>query len=190
MSKKFLLALTVLGLMSLAGSASAQYCGGSIMYNNDLSGNGRGWNTSCCPDGYRVQGIACSDLPPDQDLMDGCSAVCRSIEKGNIMQPANDFQRTPTVYQCEKQEVLAGIMCKDVNFTGKGDDDVSDGCTAVCQKPNNSNLRQVYNGDIGGTNRDPNQLTVYLPTRVVGIACKDLAKGSSDRADSCTIITK
>jgi hypothetical protein len=88
MVKKFLSALTVLTLVSVAGQAQAQYCGGSIMHNNDLSGNGRGWNTSCCPEGYRVQGIACADLPPGQDLMDGCSAVCRSIEKGNIMQPA------------------------------------------------------------------------------------------------------
>lgn len=188
--KKLLTVMAAALLLMVASSAQAQYCGGNLVPNNDLGGNNRGWNVSCCPAGYRVQGVACADLPPDQDLLDGCSAVCRSIAKGNIMQPAYDFQRTPTVYQCDKTEVLAGIMCKDRNFEGKGDDDVSDGCTAVCQKPNTSNLRTVYSGDIAGTNRDPNQITVMLPTRVVGIACKDVNKGSSDRADSCTIITQ
>jgi len=186
--KKFLATMAIMATFMVSSLVQAQsYCGGNIVFNSDLSSNNRSWNTTCCPDGYRVQGIACSDLP-NQDLGDGCSAVCRSISKGNRMIANSDNQRTPDVKECNNSEVLAGIMCKDMAKNSKGDDDVSDGCTAVCQKPGSTNLRVVHKDDIAGNPREQNQTTVLLPKRVVGIACKDVQKGTSDRLDGCTII--
>lgn len=191
MLKKSIVVLATLSLISLAGNVLAQSaCGGTMMANNDLSSNGRPWGISCCPDGYRVQGIACSDLPPDQDLADGCSAVCRSISKGNIMMPANDFQRQPDPVMCPKQDVMAGIVCKDMNHNSKGDDDVTDSCTPVCQHPGSTALTVMSKGDLNNNGREANQMTVMLPQRVVGIACKDINKGTSDRLDSCSPIVK
>jgi len=192
MAKYTFICLATLASLLIASVSYAQYCGGNIQYSSDLTGNSRPWNVSCCPTGYRVQGIACADLPPKQDFGDGCSAICRSISKGNIMQPANDFQRHPALYQCDKTEVLAGIVCRDSTGHGGGSQsDVADSCTAVCQKPGSKNLRVVYNNDFNTNAKSAqNRVVTYLPTRVVGIACKDQDKGTSDRLDGCTIITK
>ncbi len=187
--KQFLIVMSILASSVIASHAQAQsFCGGTVVFSGDLASNNRAWNTTCCPDGYRVQGIACADLPPDQDLADGCSAVCRSIAKGNRMIVSNDFQRTPEAIECNNSEVFAGVVCKDMSKNSKGDDDVSDSCTAVCQKPGSDRLRVVSKFDIDGNPRQPMQSTVSLPRRVVGIACKDIQKGSSDRLDGCTII--
>lgn len=185
MFKKTVNAALALALVSFAGAAQAQSCGGTMMPNDDLN-SGR-YNYSCCPSGYRVQGIACADLP-GQDLSDGCSAVCRSISKGNDMMPSNDFQRMPEPVTCPKASVFAGLWCKDVNKSGKGDDDVADGCSAICQDASSGAITKMSKGDIDGTNRPSKDLMVRLPQRVVGIACAEVDKGSSDRMDGCTIM--
>lgn len=189
--KHMLVGLFVMSILLITGFAQAEsFCGGTPMFNADISGNKRPWTVSCCPDGYRVQGIACADLPPAQDLADGCSVVCRSIQKGNLMKVIGDFQRQPEQMVCHKTEVMAGIMCKDMAKHSKGDDDVADSCTAVCQKPGSNTLRTIPRGDIDGNPREQQVYTTLLPQRVVGLACKDVDKGTSDRMDGCTPIVK
>lgn len=162
-------------------------CGGIIQYNNDCANSGREYHISCCPDGYRVQGVAYTDIK-DQDHVDAVSAVCRSISKGNDTMP-QDFSRTPKKYVCEKQEVLAGIYSKDVQVQGGDKRDTLDGVTAFCQKPGSNALRKIDNHDISG-GREGREQTILLPKRVVGIAYKEHDRGSSDRADCVTIVTK
>lgn len=192
MSKKIRsIIFSLLGL-AYAGSAYAQsYCGGQLVYSQDCASNGRDYAVSCCPDGYRVQGVASGDKYK-QDYGDAISAVCRSITKGNDMMPI-DFQRAPAAYVCDKTEVFAGLFCKDMGDRGKGTkSDVLDGCTAVCQKPNSGDLREVYSPDISHNPRQGIRHTVKLPKRVVGLAYKDMdnAGGESDRADCAAIIVK
>lgn len=182
-------AFTLLVVLFSASIAQAQSaCGGTMQMKSDLMGNKRNWHYSCCPEGYRVQGVAYTDIRK-QDHVDAVSVVCRSIAKGNDIMPEGDFQRTPKTFVCEKNEVMAGIFTKDVKVEGGDHRDSMDGLTAVCQKPNSKELRTVYNKDLDG-GRQGNQQVVYLPKRVVGLACKELDKGSSDRSDGCTIITK
>lgn len=181
--------IALVGALSFLVSQNAysQSCGGNIAYDNDCGSNGRNYVASCCPSGYRVQGVAYNDMRSsgNNDRADAVSAVCRSISKGNIMMPT-DFQTTPITLQCDPTEVMAGINCNDL----KGEDSL-DGCTVYCQKPGSTNLRTVgNNGDTGGNGASH---TVYLPQRVVGVLYKDLDKGanqSSDRADCATIATK
>ena len=178
-----------LALFLSAGFASqaGAECGGSIVPENDCNNNGRSWHFSCCPDGYRVQGVAYNDLKK-QDHVDAVSAVCRSISRGNDIMP-QDFGRSPKTFVCDKQEVMAGIYSKDVLTEGGDKYDELDGLTAICQHPGSKELRKVYNYDIQG-GREGREKFVYLPKRVVGIAYKELEKGSSDRADCVAIIVK
>lgn len=191
MLKKMLATVFVLGATLSSGAVLAQYCGGEIEVVGDLVGNNRAWNISCCPEGYRVHGVACADLPPDQDFGDGCTAVCRSTTAGNTMQPNADFQRVASVFQCQPSEVMVGIICKDAHGVGTGQNsDVADGCTPVCQNPTSKATRDVLNADIAGNPRSESRVMAYGSKRVVGIACQDLQKGSSDRLDGCTLIVK
>jgi hypothetical protein len=190
MIKKTIFALVALGMMSFASTSNAQYCGGTIVYDNDCGSNHRGFSVSCCPSGYRVQGVAYSDLPNASDYSDALSSICRSIAKGNDMMPS-DFQRAPVTHVCDKTEVFAGLECKDMDKRGGVNSDNLDGCTAVCQHPKSKNLRTIYSADLASNKRSPVRHTVLLPKRVVGIAYKDIGqKKSSDRADCATIIVK
>lgn len=181
----FLLALVIAGF---AGQVQAQSaCGGTVQYTSDCSGNDRAWHFSCCPSGYRVQGVAYTDISK-QDHVDALSAVCRSISRGNDMMPSSDFERTPKQFVCDKSEVMAGIIRKDVKVQGGDSRDSLDGLTPLCQHPGSKALREIYNVDIQG-GRSGEQQVVYLPKRVVGLASKELDRGSSDRKDCVAIIT-
>ncbi len=187
--------LVVLGLAIaiLPSLAQAQACGGRVVHNADCDSNGRQWTYSCCPDGYRVQGVAYNDLNK-QDHVDAISAVCRSISKGNDMMPS-DFSKTPISLVCNKTEVMAGVASKDVKVNGGDSRDTLDGVTAVCQTPASTSLRTIANNDIDQNSREASVQTVLLPKRVVGIATKDRdnggnSAGSSDRADCVTVIVK
>lgn len=195
MFKKIILSAAFCAAMALSASSAYSFCGGNVVPDNDCDSNPRNFSTSCCPSGYRVQGVAYSDMS-NSDYADAVSAVCRHIQKGNDMMPT-DFQRSPVVFMCEKQEVLAGIACKDMDKKSGKNSDNLDGCTAICQRPGDSNLRMVYNNDIAGNSRSFVQHTVSLPERVVGIAYKDVNKerdandyDNSDRADCATISHK
>ena len=189
MIKKTIFALVTLGVMSLASASYAQYCGGTIVYDNDCGSNPRGFSVSCCPSGFRVQGVAYNDMHKS-DYADALSAICRSIAKGNDMMPS-DFQTAPVTHVCDKTEVFAGLACKDMDKKGGINSDNLDGCTAVCQHPKSRNLRTIYSTDIASNKRSYVRHTVLLPKRVVGIAYKDIGqKKSSDRADCATIIVK
>lgn len=187
------LALSAVAI-AIPGVANAQQaCGGSVQPSNDCDGNDRQWHFSCCPDGYRVQGVAYTDISK-QDHVDAVSSVCRSIARGNDTMP-QDFSRTPKTFVCDNKEVLAGIVSKDVHTDAGGKRDTLDGMTAVCQHPGNKQLRTIMNVDITENERQGREQTVYLPKRVVGIAYKEFDNGgnrtgSSDRADCVTIITK
>lgn len=190
--KNTLLSLLALSLVLLAspGTSVAQEsaCGGTIQYSADCSNTNRSYHISCCPDGYRVQGVAYNDIK-GQDHVDAVSAVCRSIKRGNDIMP-QDFSRDPKKFVCEKSEVMAGIYSKDVRVQGGDDRDTLDGVTGVCQHPGSSSLRRIYNQDIDSNPRDGREQSVLLPKRIVGIAYKETDRGSSDRADCVTVITK
>ena len=163
-----------------------------MIYNKDADNSRRSWHFSCCPDGYRGQGVAYTDIK-GQDHADAVSVVCRSVSRGNDIVP-QDFNRTPKQFVCEKTEVMAGIYCKDILTDGGDKRDTLDGCTAICEHPGSKALRTIYNTDIQG-GREGRELVARLPKRVVGIAYKELDNkggdaGSSDRADAATIIVK
>lgn len=186
MMKKILTVAAFVAMTAFGATNAFSFCGGSVVYDNDCGSNPRGFSASCCPSGYRVQGVAYNDIKK-KDHADAVSAICRSIAKGNDMMPS-DFQTHPVTFMCDKTEVLAGIACKDLPKS-----DGLDGCTAICQKPGSKNLRMVYNNDLASNPRAYNRHTVYLPKRVVGIAYKDRTKGSStgsDEADCATISVK
>lgn len=172
-------------------------CGGHIEYDADTATNPRQYAVSCCPEGYRVQGIAYNDMgkrggKSQSDVADAFSAVCRSVSSGEIMM-SSEGQTSSLQLVCEPKEVLAGILCKDL-----GKNDESDGCTIKCQKPGSSALRQVLNADTdSNTMRPYTEHTVLLPKRVVGIASKDMTNGGaqtgsrgSDQSDGAAIIVK
>lgn len=171
----------------MAGAAYGQYCGGTIVENNDCNHNSRSYAASCCPSGYRVQGIAYDDMQGTDDA-DAYASVCRHVVNGNIRMPS-DFRGTPIVLMCDKTEVFAGVACKDSGSHGGGkNSDASDGCTAICQKPGGEK-RFLYNADTENNNkRSYSQHTVDLPNRVVGILYKDMSNAvDKDRADCVTI---
>lgn len=198
MIKKVL--LTALSLVVFTGGvAQAQYCGGTVVDYGDCSKNVRAYAASCCPSGYRVQGVAYADINK-ADFADAYSAVCRSIAKGNDMMPT-DFQRAPITLVCDKNEVFAGLACKDMSNKGSGKNaDASDGCTAICQDAKTGATREIYNQDTAGNPREASRVSVKLPKRVVGIVYKDQdgkddgiangAFGGSDRADCAAIVVK
>lgn len=196
MFRKIVTVAAFLAAVAASSAVMAQSCPNSwfsdqrVESASDLSKNNRSWNISCCPEGYRVHGLACSDIVGGKDDGDGCSAVCRSITKGDIMQPHNDFQRAPGIYRCEPSEVFVGVACKDNDDHGGGvNSDVADSCTAICEKTNGS-TRYVENNDLHNTGRSWNVVQIPLGSRrVSGVACKDLQNGSSDRLDGCTIIS-
>jgi hypothetical protein len=185
---KKILTLAVAGAASLlvASQAYAQ-CGGYPLNDSDLSGNSRPLVSSCCPAGYRVQGMAYSDMrnSGNDDRVDAVSAICRSIAKGNDMM-VSDFQSPPITLMCPKEYVNAGGNCVDLRG-----EDALDGCVIYCQKPGSTELMMVgNNGDSGPTG---SMQTVLLPKRIVGIGMKDLDKGptqSSDRADGVVFFAK
>lgn len=179
--------LALLAFSAFRPVLASENCGGVRQYNDDCANSNRSWHVSCCPDGYRVQGVAYNDIE-GQDHVDAVSAVCRHISRGNDIMPT-DFGRRPKKFVCNKNEVMAGIFQKDVITQGGTRRDSLDGVTAICQRPQSTNLRMVPNDDIE-EGRQGGEMTVLLPKRVVGLAYKELDKGSSDRADCVTIITK
>lgn len=177
-------------VLSQTVSAQEYACGGNIEYEGDCHNTDRPWITSCCPDGYRVQGVAYNDVI-GQDHVDAFSAVCRSISKGNDMMPGEFTHRGPNQFVCEKQEVMAGLQYKDVKVQGGDNRDTLDGVNVLCQRPSSKAIRAISNMDVDHNPRmDIHKHVAYLPKRVVGIAYRELDKGSSDRADCVTIITK
>lgn len=183
--------LLVVGVMAYPQFSEAQHaCGGEVRQINDLAGNGRSYRFSCCPDGYRVQGVAYSDVGKDHDHADCVTTVCRSISQGNISIGSSDCSNASRMkqFECDKTEVMAGLVRKDLIGEGSSDRDTADGFTPLCQKPGSNALRRVYNHDIEG-GREGEEISVLLPQRVCGIASKDREKGKSDRLDGATIIT-
>lgn len=181
-----------MGIISFGVSAVAQadesMCGGTIQYTADCEGNTRAWHVNCCPSGYRVQGVAYTDVS-NQDHVDAVSSVCRSIKNGNDLMPS-DFSRTPKSYVCDKTEVMSGIYKKDVITNGGNRRDTLDGVTAICEHPKTGAKRTLFNQDLDNSTREGTASEISLPQRVVGIAYKELDKGESDRADCVAIIVK
>ncbi len=183
-----LFSLMVIGLFQSGIVWAQEACGGVIQYSNDCAGNDRKWHISCCPDNYRVQGVAYTDIK-NKDAVDAISTICRKGGASeNPWMPTGDFQRPAKKFECNKEEVMAGIYSKD-RMADDGKSDTLDGLTAFCQKPGSNALRKVYNADIEG-GREGREQTVLLPKRVVGIASKEKEKGESDEKDCVTIVTK
>lgn len=194
--KYVILSLSVLAMLAMYAPAYADGgpCQGTILSSSDLDGNNkRPWNFSCCQTGYRLHGLVCSDIAGKDDG-DGCSAVCRSIKTGDIALAHSDHQGQRGTYQCDKTEVMVGIECRDSSKHGGGvNSDVADTCTPICENPKTGNLRTVPNHDMQstGSRGTPNRVVRRLNSgeRATGIACKDIANGTSDRLDGCTIVT-
>ncbi|MBI4410958.1 MAG: hypothetical protein HY541_00540 [Deltaproteobacteria bacterium] len=183
--------LAVVALMlGLAGKVNAQgACGGTVEYSNDCAGNDRKWHISCCPDGYRVQGVAYTDIK-DRDAIDAISTICRKVgAMDNPPQITGDFQKAPKKFECNKEEVMAGIRSKD-RAADDNKSDTLDSIEVACQNPKGKNLRWVYNTDAMNNGRAPREQTVLLPARIVGIASKEKEKGTSDEKDCVTVVTK
>lgn len=180
------------GALALAVVLSAGYVFADNLVSNSDCGGHRQFMTITCPEGYRVQGLAQSDMKKDgdgdPDMLDAISPVCRSVSKGNDMYPA-DFQRKPLVMMCDKTEIMIGIACKDM--AGGSDKDVLDACTAICQNPSTKAERQLANSDFDNNTKRNAQVTkIYLPNRITGIAYKDRDKNDSDKADCATVTYK
>ncbi|EKD51279.1 MAG: hypothetical protein ACD_62C00293G0015 [uncultured bacterium] len=194
MFKKTLVTVVTLTTVLVAGHVYAQSCGGTIVSDNDCTSNNRPYAESCCPSGYRVQGVAYNDMNKS-DYVDAVSAVCRHVVKGNDMMPT-DFQTAPVTHVCEKVEVMSGISCKDMPGKGSGhNSDILDGCTANCMNPTSKQTRMLYSADLAGNGRPYVTHTIDLPNRIVGVLYKDGDwkgdyVGGSDRADCATVSYK
>lgn len=185
------LKIIFLAVFVVGGAQSAQaYCGGEVVQDQDCSSNPRAYAESCCPAGFRVQGIAYNDMgkrnsAKQKDVADAISVICRSLTEGNELMPS-DFQTPPITLMCDKTEVFAGIACKDLE-----NEDELDGCTAICQKPGSQEVRKLYNPDLLTNPRPYVEHMVYLPKRVVGLVYKDMTRNSgstnSDEADCVNI---
>lgn len=186
MLKRTFLGLALLGLICVSSTAMAQDCG-TIVSDNDCDSNGkRGYSTSCCPKGYRAQGVAYNDMA-GSDEADAISPICRHVTKGNDMMPT-DFQTTPVTHLCDKNEVMSGIACKDMPKQGAQADDL-DGCTAICFNHKTKAERTLFSNDLeGNTGRQYVIHKIDLPNRIFGIAYKDRDHGSSDVADCATVV--
>lgn len=189
MNKQIFIILTVVsivfGFSTMAKAQSA--CGGVVQLEPDCGNTSRNWHFSCCPDGYRVQGVAYNDIKK-QDHVDAIGAVCRSISAGN-MALSEDFSRRPKEFVCDKTELLIGIATMDVKTEAGDDRDTLDGATAICWNPKTHQERMIANNDI--TERAlRTQKVIGGKQKVVGIAYKEINRGSSDRADCATVIIK
>lgn len=161
-------------------------CGGTIEPQNDCSGNGRKYHVICCPENHRQLGVAYTDMK-DQDHVDAVSAVCISPTNDVIL--ASDFSRTPKQFTCEYYERVVGIESKDVMTESGNLYDELDGLTVFCQKPGDSAIRKVPNRDLE-SKREGREIKIPYEKQALGIAYKEMEKGSSDRADCVTLITK
>ena len=183
---KKLLAVFALAFISFSAADAYAFCGGSIVYDNDCGSNRLAYSASCCPPGYRVQGVIYNDLK-GQDNTDAVGSVCRHVKNGNIM-VASDFynrgnrgRKGPVQFVCDRREVMAGLACKDLPKK-----DSLDGCTAVCYNPRTRKTRYLYNPDLESNPRMYVVHTVDLPNRVAGIGYKE-EKLRTDRADCVSI---
>ncbi|MCP5464975.1 MAG: hypothetical protein H7A33_08130 [Deltaproteobacteria bacterium] len=193
MFRKVIFSFLSVSLLLVGNFAQAQYCGGTVVNDNDCGSNARPFAVSCCPDGYRVQGVAYNDLYKS-DYADAVGPVCRHVVKGNDMLVV-DFQTSPVLHVCDKTENMVGIACKDMPKKGGKNSDVLDGCTAICKNPKTNQTRLLYSADLAGNGRSYVKHMIDLPQRVVGMAYKDgdwkgAHVGGSDRADCATIVHK
>jgi len=161
-------------------------CGGTIEPSPDCSNSGRKYKVSCCRDGYRFLGVAYTDIK-DQDHVDAVSAYCLSPTNEAVL--VSDFSRTPKQFLCEYYERAVGIESKDVLTDGGSRKDELDGVSVVCLKPGDANPHTVPNKDMKG-DREGRDQVVSLDKQILGIAYKEMDKGSSDRADCVTLVTK
>lgn len=152
---------------------------GSTVYNADCGGNKRGYQYIYCPSGYRPHGVVYDDFhrgPSKGDSVDSLSLICRSVSSGNILM-ASDFTNMPIKLQCDKTEVMSGIVYKD----RKGRDE-ADGFAPVCLHPKTGRTRTLYNPDIAG-GRPGVQISAPLKKKMIGIATKDMDDGNKDELD-------
>lgn len=180
------LSLLVFGFAQYANAMSA--CGaGQVRSESDCNNTHRAWHFSCCPPGYRAQGVAYNDISK-QDHVDAVSVVCRSIKHGNIKTP-QDFSKPPKTFVCNNNEVLAGTLSSDVRTNGGDNRDTLDAVTALCQNAKTGQIREIYNPDFNPQRAKRRHQIRLGQGRSVGIAYREIKKGSSDRADCVTLIT-
>lgn len=185
--KKIFYTALVLGFFSTLSVAQAQQyaCGGVIERSSDCNSDRR-YHTVCCSGGV-VHGVIYSEIQ-DQDHVDAIGAVCKNgSDIDSVM--GNDFSRRSKTFACNDNETMVGIYSKDVLTEGGSRMDSLDGVTVYCKDKSSGNVRMVANRDIK-RGREGREQMAYSPKKVVGIAYKELDKGSSDRADCVTLITK
>ena len=89
--------------------------------------------------------------------------------------------------ECDKTEVVSGLISQDVKTNSGNRRDSLDGATVECLNPKTGAKRVVYSSDINSAR--PGK-TYSLNTEVVGWAYKELDKGTSDRVDCVVPITR
>lgn len=181
-----LLVITLASVFCLQPAWAQETCGGTIEPSRDCDNNDRQFKVSCCRDGYRFLGVAYTDIK-NQDHVDAVSVYCLSPTNEAVL--VSDFSRTPKQFLCEYYERAVGIESKDVLTEGGSRYDELDGLTVFCQKPGVSEVRKVYNKDIK-SDREGREQIMPLDKQILGIAYKEMDKGTSDRADCVTLITK
>lgn len=187
MQKIFLtLLLCLFSFSTFAQNNSQDTCGGQIEQTSDCSGNKRNFKVSCCRDGYRFLGVAYTDIQ-DQDHVDAVSVYCLSPTNEAVL--VSDFSRKPKEFLCEYYERAVGIESKDVLTEGGSKYDELDGLTVLCQKPGDENPHKIPNKDIQG-GREGREQIISTEKQILGIATKEMDKGTSDRTDCVTLVTK
>lgn len=184
MVKKILTTVAALAVIVSAGTVQA-FCGGQVAVSNDCAGNQEPYATSCCPQGYRVQGVAYSDLK-GEDGLNGIQAYCRKY-KGNETTIPNKDQleggKGIVTIACESTEIMSALGCDDMQ--GK---DKLDGCIIECYNPTTKASRWVNpNGDIGSNPRAVSR--IKLPNRIQGIGWKK-NHGNTDQTDCADVSYK
>lgn len=183
MVKKILLAVTAIATVLVAGQVQA-FCGGQVKVTNDCSGNAEGYASSCCPSGYRVQGVVYNDLK-GEDGLNAMSAYCRKY-KGNETTIPNQDQmqggKGMVTLSCEPTEIVIAVGGADM--PGK---DKLDGVGIKCFNPTSKAERWVLPGGDIGTPNDVSE--VRLPNRIQGIGWKK-NHGNTDQTDCVNLSYK
>jgi hypothetical protein len=185
----FLFSVCVLALVfSLNVEAKTRACGaGYIKYSKDCSNSNRDWHITCCEKNARAIGVAYNDLE-GQDYADAVGVICRDIKYGNEITQA-DYSKRAKRFECDKTEIMAGIIHADVRSEGKSRDEL-DAVTAMCENPKYpGRFRKIENSDLYNA-KYPREETVSLSEgrRIVGLAYKERQKGTTDRADCVAVV--
>lgn len=180
---------TIIGLAFFATSYQAYgFCGGEAVWNNDCANNTLPYTTSCCPDGYRVQGIVYNDLDGREDETNAIVAYCRKYKGPEEFYYNKDLLeggKAPITLSCRPNEIMSALLQKDLEKRK----DASDAFTIECTNPKTKVSYIVPNHDFDSNSRAPMVLRSELPYRIWGIGYKE-ERNRTDKVGCATIAVK